>query len=147
MDYIETKDPTLARTVFLRACNIHLDRKYKLHLRWAIFEERQKNLKLSAAILSRIDENFPGLILITQHRIGLARRMHDYDEMVSIYEKVIETAERIEDKIFYSIKFSHSLVKVSCDKLIEFNSLLCNYSLPLNEFCVESFKHRPFYSP
>ena len=62
--------------------------------------------------MSRIDANFPGMILITQHRIGLARRMHDYDEMVSIYEKVIESAERIEDKIFYSIKFSHSLVKV-----------------------------------
>jgi len=115
LDYIETKDPSQARTVFLRACNIHLDKKYKLHLRWAIFEERQRNMKLSAAILSRIDSNFPGMILITQHRIGLARRMRDFDELVSIYEKVIESSERIEDKIFYSIKFSHSLVKF-CNK-------------------------------
>ena len=98
--------------MFLRACTIHLNKKYKLHLRWAIFEERQNNQKLAADILRRIDVNFPGMILITQHRIGLARRMRDHKEMISVYEKAIESAEKIEEKIFFSIKFSHALVKV-----------------------------------
>jgi len=81
-------------------------------MRWATFEERAKNHNLAAAILRRIDLNFPGMILLTQRRVGLARRMHHYDEVVSIYERAIEAADRIEDKIFYSIKFSHVLVKV-----------------------------------
>lgn len=115
LDYIETKDPEQARTVFLRACTIHLNKKYKLHLRWAIFEERQKNGKMAADILRRIDSNFPGMILITQHRIGLARRMCDHEEMISVYEAAIESSERIEEKIFFSIKFSHALLKVCYD--------------------------------
>lgn len=88
-----------------------------------MFEERQKNQMLSAGILRRIDENFPGLILITQHRIGLARRMHSFTEMNSVYEAAIESAERIEEKIYFSIKFSHALVKVCVFNYTE--SLLC----------------------
>lgn len=116
LNYVETIDTEQARSVFNRACTIHLMKKFKLHLRWATFEERHKNYSASATILQKIDENFPGMVLLTQRRAGLARRMHDHQEMVSIYERAIEAAERIEDKIFYSIKLSHVLAKYCCQK-------------------------------
>lgn len=102
----------VARTVFSRACDIHMMKKYKIHLRWATYEERQKDYDKAALILSKIDKNFPGMIMITQKRVGVARRMNRLDGAVSIYEAAIQKAEMIEDKIFYSIKFAHVLAKV-----------------------------------
>merc|ERR1712013_45526 len=116
LDYIEEKDIEATRSVFARACGVHLLKKYPLHIKWAVFEEKQKKYEEAAQILSNVDKNFPGMILITQHRVGLARRMKRFDEIESIYESAIKTAERIEDKIFYSIKFSHVLVKFCSDK-------------------------------
>lgn len=102
----------IARTVFSRACDIHMIKKYKIHLRWATFEEKQKDYNKAASILSKIDKNFPGLIMITQKRVGVARRMNKLDDAISIYEAAIHNVEMIEDKIFFSIKLAHILAKV-----------------------------------
>ena len=48
------------RDVFDRACNIHLRKKYNVHLRWAAFEERQGNADKAEEVLEQIDKNFPG---------------------------------------------------------------------------------------
>lgn len=116
IDYVEEKDIEHTRSVYSRACNIHLLTKYNMHIKWAVFEEKQKKYENASQILIDIDRNFPGMILITQHRIGLARRMKRFDEIESIYENAIKAADRIEDKIFYSIKFSHVLAKFCGDK-------------------------------
>lgn len=116
IDYVEERDIEITRSVYSRACGIHLLKKYNMHIKWAVFEEKQKNYENAACILSNVDSNFPGMILITQHRIGLARRMKRFDEIESIYENAIKSADRIEDKIFYSIKFSHVLAKFCGDK-------------------------------
>ena len=116
LDYVEERDIETTRSVYSRACGIHLLKKYNMHIKWAVFEEKQKNYENAATILCNVDKNFPGMILVTQHRIGLARRMKRFDEIESIYENAIKTADRIEDKIFYSIKFSHVLAKFCGDK-------------------------------
>jgi len=116
LDYIEEKDIEATRSVYSRACGVHLLKKYPLHIKWAVFEEKQNKYENAASILSNLDKNFPGMILITQHRVGLARRMKRFDEIEGIYENAIKTADRIEDKIFYSIKFSHVLAKFCGDK-------------------------------
>lgn len=87
-------------------------KKFKIHLRWAVFEEKHSNYELAADILSTIDKNYPGLILITQRRVGVARRMKKYDDIMEIYETAIALSDKIEMKIFYMIKYSHALVKV-----------------------------------
>lgn len=116
LDYIEEKDIESTRSVYSRACGVHLLKKYPLHIKWAVFEEKQNKYENAAHILSNLDRNFPGMILITQHRIGLARRMKRFDEIESIYENAIKSADRIEDKVFFSIKFSHVLAKFCSDK-------------------------------
>jgi len=116
LDYIEERDIEATRSVYSRACGIHLLKKFNMHIKWAVFEEKQKKYENAAAVLSNLDKNFPGMILITQHRIGLARRMKRFDEIESIYENAIKSADRIEDKIFYSVKFSHVLAKFCGDK-------------------------------
>lgn len=116
IDYAEERDIELTRSIYYRACNIHMLKKYNMHIKWAVFEEKQKKYENASQILSNVDCNFPGMILITQHRIGLARRMKRFDEIESIYENAIKAADRIEDKIFYSIKFSHVLAKFCGDK-------------------------------
>jgi len=116
IDYVKDHDIEATRNAYSRACDIHLLKKYNMHIQWAVFEEKQKQYENAATILTNVDRNFPGMILITQHRIGLARRMKRFDEIESIYENAIKSAERIEDKIFYSIKFSHVLAKFCGDK-------------------------------
>jgi len=116
LDYIEHKDPEATRVVYSRACGIHLRKKYPLHIKWAVFEERQNKYDSASNILSNLDKNFPGMILITQHRVGIARRMKRYDEIEGIYENAIKSVDRIEDKVFYSIKLSHVLAKFCGDK-------------------------------
>lgn len=116
LDYIEEKDAGLTRSVYSRACGTHLLKKFEMHIKWAIFEEKQNKYENAATVLSNLDRNFPGIILVTQHRIGLARRMKRFDEIESIYENAIKCADRIEDKIFFSIKFSHVLAKFCGDK-------------------------------
>ncbi|XP_065661700.1 pre-mRNA-processing factor 39 isoform X2 [Hydra vulgaris] len=116
IDFAEKYDPVLTYKIFYRACNIHLIKHYKIHLRWSIFEEKQNRYDSAALVLKKLDTNFPGLIFITQRRAGLARRMKKYDDVVSVYENAISRAEKIEEKIFYSIKFSRFLGKVANNK-------------------------------
>ena len=39
--YAETHSAELARSVYNRACTIHLQRKPNIHVAWAVFEEKQ----------------------------------------------------------------------------------------------------------
>ena len=39
--YAESQTPELARSVYSRACSIHLQRKPNIHVAWAVFEEKQ----------------------------------------------------------------------------------------------------------
>jgi len=116
LDYIEHKDIAATRYVYSRACGIHLLKKYPLHIKWAVFEERQNKYESASHVLANLDRNFPGMILITQHRVGIARRMKRFDEIEGIYENAIKSVDRIEDKVFYSIKLSHVLAKFCGDK-------------------------------
>lgn len=127
------KDPDYARTVFSRACNIHIIKKFKIHLRWAVFEERQNKYEKASSILRNIDLNFPGMSMITQKRVGVARRMNRLDDAVTIYQQAIHNAEIIEDKVFYSIKLAHILAKVFyilyCSKQLIFISTIAKTTI------------------
>jgi len=116
LNYIEKKDIEIARNVFKRACTIHNSKKFNLHLRWAVFEEKNGNYDAAAHVLKHIDTNFPGMILITQRRVALARRMNDMDAIEMIFESVIGGTEKIEDKIYHMIKYSHCLAKFMNNK-------------------------------
>ena len=39
--YAESQSAELARSVYNRACTIHLQRKPNIHVAWAMFEEKQ----------------------------------------------------------------------------------------------------------
>ena len=129
------KDPDYARTVFSRACNIHIIKKFKIHLRWAVFEERQNKYEKASSILRNIDLNFPGMSMITQKRVGVARRMNRLDDAVTIYQQAIHNAEIIEDKVFYSIKLAHILAKVFLYTLLFKATDFYIYYSKNNNFC------------
>jgi pre-mRNA-processing factor 39 len=52
LNYIQPISVDEARDVYSRACNIHLRKKYNIHLKWAAFEEERCNTTKAQEILS-----------------------------------------------------------------------------------------------
>jgi len=75
-------------------------------LKWAAFEEERCNTTKAQEILSTIDNNLPGMALVTIRRAGLARRIGSPEDAAQIYLNASESSDSQADKIFYLIKAS-----------------------------------------
>ncbi|XP_076442224.1 pre-mRNA-processing factor 39-like isoform X2 [Babylonia areolata] len=103
------------RNVYRRACDIHLPKKPYIHLAWAAFEERQGNYKTTQEILSRLDKNVPGLVMVAMRRISLERREENHEEAERLFKEYLEKTTSNKCRTFFAIKYTRYLQKVRGD--------------------------------
>ncbi|KAK7104119.1 pre-mRNA-processing factor 39-like [Littorina saxatilis] len=103
------------RNVYRRACEIHLPKKPYIHLAWAAFEERQGNYKTTQEILSRLDKNVPGLVMVAMRRISLERRQGNHEEAEGLFKEYLEKTTSNKCRTFFAIKYTRYLQKVRGD--------------------------------
>jgi len=110
--YLEQHSIDGVRSVYQRACDIHLPKKPYIHLSWAAFEERKENITLARKILMNIEKNVPGLAMVCMRRISLERRSGNHDAAEELFKKYIETAVSHKSRTFFCIKYARYLQKV-----------------------------------
>ncbi|PVD26290.1 hypothetical protein C0Q70_13961 [Pomacea canaliculata] len=113
--YLEQHSIEGVRNVYRRACEIHLPKKPYIHLAWAAFEERQGNYKTAQEILSLLDKNVPGLVMVAMRRISLERRQGNHAEAERLFQEYIEKTTSNKSRTFFSIKYTRYLQKVRGD--------------------------------
>ncbi|VDO79421.1 unnamed protein product [Soboliphyme baturini] len=79
--YMERVDNEGARSVYRRACLVHLIKNPNPHLAWSAFEEKCGNYEKARTILVDFDRSFPGSLLIKARQLGLERRMAVHSAM------------------------------------------------------------------
>ena len=84
-----------ARSVYERACSIHLQKKPTIHIEWAAFEEAQGSISKAVAVLTELQKSFPDLLLISTRLIGLYRRRQDKDKGEEILRRVLWTRRQM----------------------------------------------------
>ncbi|CAG5123083.1 unnamed protein product, partial [Candidula unifasciata] len=110
--YLEQHSIDGVRSVYQRACDIHLLKKPYIHLAWAAFEERQGNYPLARRILTNLETNVPGLAMVCVRRISLERRSKNHQAAEELFKMYIDKAVSHKTKTFFSIKCARYLQKV-----------------------------------
>uniref|UniRef100_A0A0B7A9U4 Pre-mRNA-processing factor 39 n=1 Tax=Arion vulgaris TaxID=1028688 RepID=A0A0B7A9U4_9EUPU len=110
--YLEQHSIEGVRSVYQRACDIHLPKKPYIHLAWAAFEERRDNYPLARKILMNIENNVPGLAMVCMRRISLERRSKNHEAAEQLFKTYIDKAVSQKTKTFFSIKYARYLQKV-----------------------------------
>ncbi|XP_058876675.1 pre-mRNA-processing factor 39 [Acipenser ruthenus] len=104
-----------ARSVFKRACEIHLPRKPSMHLLWAAFEEQQGNLEEARRVLEALDQSVPGLAMVRLRRASLERRAGNLEGAESLLREAVLQSQATPIRSFYSIKLARQLLRVQRD--------------------------------
>ncbi|XP_076099638.1 pre-mRNA-processing factor 39-like isoform X1 [Mytilus galloprovincialis] len=113
--YMEDHSLDAVRTVYSRACKIHLPKKPYIHMAWASFEERQGNYDGAYDVLATLEKSVPGLIMVAMRRISLERRRGNLATVETFFKDYIENAASPEIASFYSIKYARFLLKIKVD--------------------------------
>lgn len=113
--YMEDHSVEAVRLVYMRACRIHLPKKPYISLAWAAFEERHGNYDLASQILSELDKNVPGLVMVNMRKISLERRKGNTAMAETLFQEYINGASQPEISSFFSIKFARYLLKIIGD--------------------------------
>ncbi|XP_018409789.1 PREDICTED: pre-mRNA-processing factor 39-like [Nanorana parkeri] len=113
--YMEDHSVEAARSVFERACRIHLPLKYNLHLHWAAFEEKHGCLDSARAILCRLENVIPGLAIVRLRRVGLERRNGNLQEAERLLKEAVEISAGTKSAGFYAVKLSRLFLKFHRD--------------------------------
>ncbi|XP_028816066.1 pre-mRNA-processing factor 39 isoform X3 [Denticeps clupeoides] len=113
VQYLEPHGLDDTRTVFRRACEIHLPHKHSIHLQWATFEERYGNLQEARRILQALEQALPGLAVVRLRRVGLERRAGKLEVAESLLREAVEQSKAMGQlHAFYSIKLARLLFKL-----------------------------------
>ena len=75
------------------------------------------NVKLARKILTEIDENVPGLAMITLRKASLERRHANFSSVEDLFKQQLDTNNK-QSRSFYAIKFARYLTKVNVKCLI-----------------------------
>ncbi|XP_067103516.1 pre-mRNA-processing factor 39 isoform X1 [Osmerus mordax] len=111
--YLEPQSLEEARSLFIRACEVHLAHKHTIHLQWATFEERHGNLDEARRVLVALEAAMPGLAVVRLRRVGLERRAGRTDESEALLrDAVAQSKETPSLHAFYSIKLARYLLKL-----------------------------------
>ncbi|XP_069114991.1 pre-mRNA-processing factor 39-like isoform X1 [Argopecten irradians] len=110
--YMEDHGAEGVRSVYTRACKIHLPKKPYIHLAWAAFEERQGNHSGAWEILANLDKVVPGLVMVSMRRISLERRTGSKEDAEALFRDYIENASQPEIGSYFSIKYARYLFKI-----------------------------------
>ncbi|KAF4091226.1 hypothetical protein AMELA_G00034500 [Ameiurus melas] len=113
--YLEPRSLEETRSVYRRACEIHLPYKHSFHFQWAMFEERHGNTSEAQRILEALEKAMPGLAMVRLQRVGLERRAGHLEKAESLLKEAVEeNKDKPHLHAFYSIKlarFFHKLGK------------------------------------
>lgn len=101
------------RDAYRRACTIHLTKKPNIMLNWSAFEESHNNIDRAREILNTLDENVPGLVMVTLRRAGLERRTGNHERAIQILTEEMDRTNSVDEKSFLAIKCAKLFVKVS----------------------------------
>ncbi|KAK3535871.1 hypothetical protein QTP70_021169 [Hemibagrus guttatus] len=111
--YLEPRGLEETRSVYRRACEIHLQYKHSFHLQWAMFEEQHGNISEAQRILETLEKAMPGLAMVRLRRVGLERRTGHLDKAESLLKEAVEeNKNKPHLHAFYSIKLARFLHKL-----------------------------------
>ncbi|KAH3847692.1 pre-mRNA-processing factor 39-like [Dreissena polymorpha] len=105
------------KSVYKRACTIHLPKKPYVHLAWAAFEERQGRHNDAWKILSNLEDALPGMVMVAMRRISLERRIGNREKTEMLFQEYIDKATDMNVRTFYVIKYARYLFKVLGDEI------------------------------
>jgi len=80
------------RRIFKRSSK-HLPTKVDLHTKWATWEERCGEAGEACRVLEGLEEQHPGLVSITLHKLNLERRRGRLEEACRLYEAAISSSK------------------------------------------------------
>ncbi|XP_076877486.1 pre-mRNA-processing factor 39 [Brachyhypopomus gauderio] len=111
--YLEPRSLEETRSVYKRACEIHLPYRHSFHLQWATFEERHGNIPEAQRILESLEKAMPGLAVVRLRRAGLERRVGRLDMAESLLRDAVEqNKDKPHLHAFFSIKLARFLHKL-----------------------------------
>ncbi|XP_069945998.1 pre-mRNA-processing factor 39 isoform X2 [Cherax quadricarinatus] len=105
------------RSVYQRACIIHLRERFRPHLSWAAFEEEKGNSDRSLEILEDIQARVPGSLEAWMQAAGVERRRNNLGAAKEIFSRCLQQCQDREDKN------AHSHVSL---KFARFQSFFCS---------------------
>ncbi|KAJ8405165.1 hypothetical protein AAFF_G00321560 [Aldrovandia affinis] len=122
--YLEQHSVEEARSVYRRACEIHLAHKHSMHLQWAIFEERHGNIPEAQRVLENLEQAMPGLAMVRLRRAGLERRTGRLDKAEALLREAVQQSKDTPSlHAFYSIKLARLFLKL-CKNAAKAKSVL-----------------------
>ncbi|XP_071519274.1 pre-mRNA-processing factor 39 isoform X2 [Panulirus ornatus] len=112
------------RSVYQRACIIHLREKFRPHLSWAAFEEEKGNSDRALEILEDVQARVPGSLEAWMQAAGVERRRGNLEAAKEIFLRCLQQCQEREDKNAYShvaLKFArfHTLFCGNPEKAVE----------------------------
>lgn len=70
------------------------------------------NNKTAQEILSRLEKNVPGLVMVAMRRISLERRQGNHAEAERLFQEYLEKTTSNKCRTFFAIKYTRYLQKV-----------------------------------
>ncbi|RXG70300.1 Pre-mRNA-processing factor 39 [Armadillidium vulgare] len=124
--YLEehSSDEEELRSVYTRACTIHLRDKLRPHLAWASFEEEKGKSDTALQILSNVSENMDLCLEVYMMSVAVERRRGNLDAAENIYLKCLEKFHDKENMSAYSsiaVKYARFLTffRNDCEKAMQ----------------------------
>ncbi|XP_018016728.1 pre-mRNA-processing factor 39 [Hyalella azteca] len=105
----ETTTPEELRSVYERACNIHLKDKLKPHLSWATFEEESGNVNRALELLSDLQANLPDALEPHLQAVAVERRRGDLEKADMLFNFSLDIFRSKEKGL--SLSYANLLVK------------------------------------
>ncbi|XP_075043852.1 pre-mRNA-processing factor 39-like [Mixophyes fleayi] len=113
--YMEGHSVEVTRSVFERACRIHLPVNVNLHLHWAVFEEKHGNVDSARAVLCNLESVMPGLAMVRLKRVSLERRHGNLQGAERLLKEAVQMSAGTELVVFYAVKLARLLLKLQRD--------------------------------
>lgn len=110
--YLMKTDPIKARSVYRRACDIHLPKKPNIHIHWSAFEEIQGNHEGAAKILLNLENTLPNLLMVKLRRVAVERRAGRISEAEKLLKEYLANAENAEERCFFARKYAWFLINL-----------------------------------
>jgi len=110
--YMVNHDVNKARSIYQRACCIHLPKKPNIHIQWASFEEMNGDIDKAAWILESLDASLQGVTMIKMRRVAIARRAGKLQTAESYLRSYVASATKEKEELFYTRKLAWFLYKL-----------------------------------
>ncbi|XP_033110501.1 pre-mRNA-processing factor 39-like [Anneissia japonica] len=111
--FMEPHSSEAVRSVYTRACTIHLPAKLNIVSHWAAFEETQGDFEKAREILEDLEKRNAKSSLITLRRINFERRVKCHDKALEVFKGALESSDKNKMMFnFYSCKLARYHYKI-----------------------------------